>query len=241
MANHTRPGPLSLPLAGGARLVATAERGPDPSGRWYWRVRHHGEGARPTVTEQVLGASAWATEADVGRAMAVWVTSATPLKPAAWTVRHLLEQWLTTYVQRERLSPQTRALAEQTCTALSLQGGRLLDLRLDEVTRPVVDAFIARLRADKYDGEHTYSDRTVQIRVGHLMGGLKAAVEYDVIDSVPTVKRPRVQVTRERRWATPDQAVRLVQALRRRRIEGRLSAPSYTARPGLASPSGALG
>lgn len=102
-------------------------------------------------------------------------------------------------------------------------------LRLDEVTRPVVDAFIARLRADKYDGEHTYSDRTVQIRVGHLMGGLKAAVEYDVIDSVPTVKRPRVQVTRERRWATPDQAVRLVQALRRRRLEGRLSAPSYTA------------
>lgn len=134
MPSSARPGPLSLPLAGGARLVATAERGPDPSGRWYWRVRHHGEGARPTVTEQVLGASAWATEADVGRAMAVWVTSATPLKPAAWTVRHLLEQWLTTYVQRERLSPQTRALAEQTCTALSLQGGRLLDLRLDEVT-----------------------------------------------------------------------------------------------------------
>lgn len=102
-------------------------------------------------------------------------------------------------------------------------------LRPDEVTRPVVDAFIARLRADKYDGEHTYSDRTVQIRVGHLMGGLKAAAEYDVIDSVPTVKRPRVQVTRERRWATPDQAVKLVQALRRRRLEGRLSAPSYTA------------
>lgn len=102
-------------------------------------------------------------------------------------------------------------------------------LRLDEVTRPVVDAFIARLRSDRYDGEHTYSDRTVQIRVGHLMGGLKAAVEYGVVDTIPAVKRPRIQVTRERRWATPDQAVKLVQALRRRRLTGRLSSPSYTA------------
>ncbi len=97
------------------------------------------------------------------------------------------------------------------------------DLRLDEVTRPVVDAFIARLRADGY------SDRTVQIRVGHVMGGLKAAVEYSRLADVPRVPRPRLLVTKERVWATPDQAVDLVAALRRRRADGRLSATSYTA------------
>lgn len=96
-------------------------------------------------------------------------------------------------------------------------------LKLDQLTRPVIDAYISGLRGEGY------SDRTVQIRVGHLMRGLRTAEEYGTLVKVPNVPRPRVQVTRERVWATPVQAVALVDALERRRRDGRLSATSHTA------------
>lgn len=102
-------------------------------------------------------------------------------------------------------------------------------LRLDEVTRPVIDAFTARLRAEEYAPGKRYSDRTVQIRVGHLMGGLKAALQYDRITAIPQVPRPRLLVTKDKVWASPEEAVRLVQALRRRSTDGRLSAASRAA------------
>jgi len=96
-------------------------------------------------------------------------------------------------------------------------------LRLDQLTRAEIDAFIARLRADRY------SDRTVQIRVGHVLGGLKAALEHGHLTTIPTVPRPRLRVTKERVWATPDQAVSLVEALRRRATDGRLGPASHAA------------
>lgn len=96
-------------------------------------------------------------------------------------------------------------------------------LRLDQLGRAEIDAFTARLRADGY------SDRTVQIRVGHLLGGLKAALEHGHLASVPTVPRPRLRVSKDRVWATPDQAIALVEALRVRAEDGRLSRASHAA------------
>lgn len=207
----SRPGSLSLPLPGGHRVVATAERGPDEAERCYWRVRLHGSGKRPTITEQVLGTSAWATEAEVGRALAAYVTGPRSA-PASWTVRELLEEWLAVYEARGTLSRQTQSFAHRTCDMLSLRGGRVLDMRLEDVRTGDLEDLADTWRGE--DGEMlAVSTRQQGL---HLIGrAWKWALDRDRIDvrrpSIPKLRDPR---PREKRRASWEDATKLLAHLR---------------------------
>lgn len=207
----SRPGSLSLPLPGGHRVVATAERGPDDAGRFYWRVRLHGDGKRPTITDQVLGASAWATEAEAGKALAAYVAGARSA-PASWTVRELLEEWLAVYEARGTLSPRTQLFARRTCDMLSLRGGRVMNMHLEDVRTGDLEDL-----ADTWRGEDGEMLATSTRQQGlHLIGrAWKWALDRDRIDvrrpSIPKLRDPR---PREKRRASREDAAALLAHLR---------------------------
>lgn len=207
----TRPGSLSLPLPGGRRVIATAERGPDEGGRWYWRVRLHAGKKRETITEAVLPSSAWATELETSKALAAYVTDARG-RPASWTVRTLLEEWLAVYEARGTLSPRTQAFARRTCEMLSLRGGRVMGMRLEDVRTGDLEDL-----ADAWRGEDGEMLATSTRQQGlHLIGrAWRWALDRDRIDvrrpSIPRLRDARPQAKRR---ATREDAAALLAHLR---------------------------
>lgn len=205
----SRPAPLSLPLPGHRRLVATAERGPDGDGRWYWRVSVRGDGRRQVVTRDVL-THPWATEAEVARAVGVYVAGAA--RPAgAWTLRDLLEEWLGAYQERATLSPYTQALALQTCTALSLLGGPVMDRPLERITSGDLEDLVEGWR--RADGRPR-AVTTRRLALSIIRQAWRWALARDRIDvRVPEVPRIRDPRPREKPRATREDAVALLEAL----------------------------
>ncbi|MEK0430863.1 MAG: hypothetical protein RL139_667 [Gemmatimonadota bacterium] len=176
-----RPSPRSV---GDIRIRAA--RGPDTSGRWYWRAMRLDE----TVW---VG---WATEADAVRAVASLVARDAVGEERGEdvrTVRDLLELWMGYQSERADLSPHTVAGRRIACRQVVRVLGAVLADRLDRAT-------MERLRDTRI--REGAASSTVHQELSAVCSAWRWARESGLVPA-RDLPRPRLRVEPRRASVTP--------------------------------------
>ena len=77
---------------------------------------------------------------------------------------------------------------------------------VEEITKPLIDAWIATLRSDNY------KENTIRLKLAYLSKMLRIAHVNGALTKVPIIKRPKEKMTRTR-FILPDEEQKLVNAL----------------------------
>ena len=131
-------------------------------------------------------------------------TAKTPKKSEVPTLREYLDEVYLTVVARDK-APKTVLSARTAANALK---GVMGDLRLDQISFAVIDAYLNERR------KLGRKSRTLKIELWCLSGALRHAEDCGVIQSVPKFPKVRLNDARPHRYLTPEESVALLDALK---------------------------
>lgn len=195
MTSAKRPRPVRV-----ADIRARAVRGPDDSGRWYWRWLRAGE------TDAGGGVLGWFTRDEASRELIPLVDgTGRCVRPDIRTVRELMSKWMAAVLARSDLAEATKA---QRMHVAATVADRIGDILLSRVTRATMEAYrdrrlrehpfarttVAGKQIERELTSRTIAPRTVRLELETFRAAWRWAIEVGGIPFAREVPTATVQV-----------------------------------------------